>query len=240
MKPNRNPGTSIETRPAFRVCGSRNRSVFRSLALSASLVCLVPISLSAKNKGDEQDKQDKQDKHEKEKGKGGNQKHGKGSPNQPGFAPATNYVQPPLVRSRNRGGSVPQIANPLQFAQPQGTRENRYGGQWFPGSTHSDWDRGGDHYWGNRHYRWYDGGWLIISTGNNQGYERGYERGYVTQRSVARSVQHKLADQGYYNGPIDGDIGAGSRRAIINYQDNNGLRATGRIDDRLLVSLGLE
>lgn len=224
----------MQTRPASRCIGTTGRSVFRSLALLASLACLVPISLSAKNKGEEQDK------HGKEKGKGGNQKHGKGSPNQPGSAAATNYVLPSAVRSSNRGSYAPQILNPVEFAQPQGTRENRYGGQWFPSSTHSGWDRGGDHYWGNRHYRWYDGGWLIISTGNNQGYERGYERGYVSQHSVARSVQRKLADQGYYNGAIDGDIGPGSRRAIVNYQDDNGLRATGRINDSLLVSLGLE
>ena len=225
---------SIQPRPASRCVGTTSRSVVRSLALAASLSCLVPISLSAKNKGEEQDK------HEKEKGKGGNQKHGKGSPNQPSYAPAMNYVQPQAIRSGKRGSYTQQIPNPVQFTQPQGTRENRYGGQWFPSSTHSDWDRGSDHYWGSRHYRWYDGGWLIISTGNNQGYERGYERGYVSQHSVARNVQRKLANQGYYNGPIDWDIGPGSRRAIMDYQDNNGLRATGRIDDRLLVSLGLE
>lgn len=233
MKPNRNAGTSIQMTPAFRVCGA-NRRVFRSLALSACLACLMPISLSAKNKGEEQDK------HEKKEGKGGSQKHGKGSPNQPSSASVTNYVQPPAVRSSKRGSYAPQNLNPVEFAQPQGTRENRYGGQWFPSSTHSDWDRGGDHYWGNRHYRWYDGGWLIISPGNNQGYERGYERGHVSQSALARSVQRRLADQGYYNGPIDGDIGPGSRRAIVSYQENNGLRATGRIDDRLLASLGLQ
>ena len=228
----------IEIRPDPRGRGTTGRSVFRSLALLAGLACLTPISLWAKDKGDDHGK------HEKEKGKGGNQKHGKGAPYQPGSAAVTNYVLPSVVRSSNRGSSAPQIISPVEFAQPQGTREDRYGGQWFPSSTHSGWDRGTDHYWGNRHYRWYDGGWLIISTGNNQGYdrgsERGYEREYVSQRSVASSVQRKLAEQGYYNGAIDGDIGPGSRRAIVNYQDDNGLRATGRINDSLLVSLGLE
>ena len=227
MKPNRNPSTPIQTRPAFRVCGARNRSVFRSLALAASLACLVPISLSAKDKGQEQDK------HEKKEGKGNSQKHGnRNASARIGSQPAAQQA----FRSGSRGSIAQQIPNPVQFAQPQGTRENRYGGQWFPGNTHSDWEQGGEHYWNHRHYRWYDGGWLIITAG----YEQGYEQRYAPRNSVARSVQRKLAAQGYYNGAIDGDIGPGSRRAIMNYQDDYGLRATGRISDSLLVSLGLE
>jgi hypothetical protein len=55
--------------------------------------------------------------------------------------------------------------------------------------------------------------------------------------SVEVSVQRALARRGYYRGPIDGDIGPRSRRAIASYQADHGLRPTGRIDSSLLRSL---
>jgi hypothetical protein len=57
--------------------------------------------------------------------------------------------------------------------------------------------------------------------------------------SLEASVQRELARRGYYRGPIDGDIGPGSRAAIRSYQYRHGLPVTGRIDRRLLRSLGL-
>lgn len=57
--------------------------------------------------------------------------------------------------------------------------------------------------------------------------------------SVDASVQRALARRGYYHGPIDGDIGPGSRRAIANYQRARGLHVTGSITPSLLRSLGL-
>lgn len=57
-------------------------------------------------------------------------------------------------------------------------------------------------------------------------------------RTVAE-VQRALARRGYYRGPIDGDIGPGSRAAIARYQADRGMRPTGQIDSRLLRSLGL-
>ena len=54
------------------------------------------------------------------------------------------------------------------------------------------------------------------------------------------SVQKALARRGYYYGPIDGDIGPGSRRAIARYQADHGLRPTGEIGYSLLRSLGLD
>ena len=53
------------------------------------------------------------------------------------------------------------------------------------------------------------------------------------------SVQYVLSNQGYYRGPIDGDIGPGTRNAIASYQGDHGLQVTGRINDPLLQSLGL-
>jgi hypothetical protein len=62
---------------------------------------------------------------------------------------------------------------------------------------------------------------------------------YVAPASVEVSVQRALAKKGYYGGPIDGDIGPGSRAAIRAYQVDRGLPVTGRIDGPLLKSLHL-
>lgn len=57
--------------------------------------------------------------------------------------------------------------------------------------------------------------------------------------SMAASVQMALSRQGYYRGPIDGDLGPMSRRAIANYQADRGLRVTGYPSNSLFESLGL-
>ncbi len=70
--------------------------------------------------------------------------------------------------------------------------------------------------------------------------EYGYYRsGYSSGGSTSASVQAALARRGYYHGPIDGDIGPGSRRAIARYQADHGLRPTGAITSSLLNSLGM-
>ena len=97
---------------------------------------------------------------------------------------------------------------------------------------HRDWDRGREHYYNNNRYRWDNGSWVVITTSSRPVYR---ERG----GSVGSAVQSRLARAGYYRGPIDGDIGPGSRRAIASYQADQGLRVTGRIDNQLLASLGI-
>ena len=57
--------------------------------------------------------------------------------------------------------------------------------------------------------------------------------------SLEASVQRALRREGYYDGPVDGDIGPRSRCAIREFQEDNGLYATGRIDSRLLRALGI-
>jgi hypothetical protein len=67
-------------------------------------------------------------------------------------------------------------------------------------------------------------------------YDRSYRSSYS---SLEVDVQRALKRRGYYYGPIDGDIGPGSRNAIRSYQADRGLSVTGRIDSRLLRSLGI-
>ena len=52
-------------------------------------------------------------------------------------------------------------------------------------------------------------------------------------------VQEALSDDGFYNGPIDGIAGPGTRAAVAAYQRSMGLPPTGLIDARLLNSLGV-
>jgi len=53
-------------------------------------------------------------------------------------------------------------------------------------------------------------------------------------------VQRALRRDGYYRGTIDGDIGAGTRAAIRQYQYDHHLEVTGRVDRALLRSLDLD
>jgi hypothetical protein len=64
-------------------------------------------------------------------------------------------------------------------------------------------------------------------------------RSYTSDYSddLAVDVQRALARRGYYRGPIDGDIGPGTRAAIRSYQYEHGLEVTARIDTALLRSL---
>lgn len=66
---------------------------------------------------------------------------------------------------------------------------------------------------------------------------RSYAPSYSDDLSV--DVQRELRRRGYYRGPIDGDVGPGTRTAIRDYQYSRGLPVTGRIDRNLLHSLGL-
>lgn len=64
---------------------------------------------------------------------------------------------------------------------------------------------------------------------------------YGTQywSNLAISVQTKLAQQNYYHGSIDGVLGPASQLAIKEYQTAHKIRVTGRIDPKLLKSLGI-
>lgn len=58
-------------------------------------------------------------------------------------------------------------------------------------------------------------------------------------RQSVRQVQQALKDQGYYDGAVDGIMGVRTRRAIQAYQQEKGLPATGRLDERTLQALGV-
>ncbi len=57
---------------------------------------------------------------------------------------------------------------------------------------------------------------------------------------IIASVQQELQRLGYYRGSLDGTYGPMTRRALLNYQRDNGLPVTGEIDQDTLASLGFE
>lgn len=66
-------------------------------------------------------------------------------------------------------------------------------------------------------------------------------RGYpVTSGARQYAVQRTLARIGYYNGPIDGIFGPGTRDAIARFQRSRGLRVTGGMTEELLRKLALD
>ena len=168
---------------------------------------------------------------------GGRSRGSRAVPTQTVTAPSSRFQQSTtrdLQRSRfsGRGQNNPSFSNQSSY-----NRSNNYGGLWVYGDTHRDWDRNRVHFWNHHRYGWYDDGWLIIDGGFRPPSYSDY--GYSGGSSVSR-VQRRLAEEGYYRGSADGIIGPVTRNAIADYQRDYRLAVTGRINDSLLVSLGLE
>jgi hypothetical protein len=121
---------------------------------------------------------------------------------------------------------------------------------------HGDWRHGHDDF--RHHHRfsfgffpyWYPG-WGYYDWGYPYYSDYGYDypdyyypdnRYYSGQNgssaaSVEVLVQDALARRGYYEGQADGVIGPGTRSAIREFQRDNGLPVTGRIDSQLVQAL---
>lgn len=107
----------------------------------------------------------------------------------------------------------------------------------------------GSHYnrivlYGGGYYYW-DNGWWYPAYGYDPYYSNyafdGPIYGYndLPPGDVVSDTQRALAQQGYYNGPIDGIIGPGTRSALRRFQIDHGLAVTAAIDQPTLYSLGL-
>jgi hypothetical protein len=156
------------------------------------------------------------------------------------YAGSTRSVQP-MSQSSGAGGGG-QYNQPQVTPNSQYNSGNNYGGNWSSANSHSDWNHSGQHSWNNNNYMWYQGGWLLITTAFNPFYvTSGYaNNGYSNNGSLVSSVQSSLNNQGYYNGPIDGAMGPGTRQAIASYQNDNNLNVTGHINGPLLQSLQIQ
>ena len=155
------------------------------------------------------------------------------------------------VENHLKNGAVsPQFANgKFPKITPDFNRGNHYGGRWSAAKEHPGWSHNGIHIWNHRHYRWFDGGWLVLDDdfGDDDYAYPGYYQddetvyaGSVSFTSIVRGVQAKLASEGYYAGAKDGSINAEFRKAIQKYQGNHGLHVTGLVDPPLIESLEVD
>jgi len=61
----------------------------------------------------------------------------------------------------------------------------------------------------------------------------------MMSQTTIQAVQRQLKQSGIYNGAVDGRWNSGTQAAVRQYQQNNNLKATGRIDQETLNSLGI-
>jgi hypothetical protein len=123
----------------------------------------------------------------------------------------------------------------------------------------ADWSQAGGRcgYWGGG--GWYGGGFWGGPYWGWGGWGPSFGLGFAAPLPVYRTVyvsrpvpsyvvysgstlsraQLRLARLGYSPGPIDGDFGPRTSRAIRNYQIDYGLPVTGRLDYRTRASLGV-
>jgi hypothetical protein len=132
-------------------------------------------------------------------------------------------------------------------------RGSRFSGQQYAAfrNYHRQWhDRG----WWSSHYSriifvsggWYfwDGGYWYPAWGYApyayypyDGPIYGY--GNLTPDRIVVEVQTQLQRDGYYAGPIDGQLGPMTRQAIATFQADHGLAITSTVDEPTLSTLGL-
>lgn len=75
---------------------------------------------------------------------------------------------------------------------------------------------------------------------SSQSSSRHASRSGQIDQNTARQVQQQLQSQGYDVGQVDGVWGQKSRQALMNYQRDQNIQATGRPDQQTLAALGVE
>jgi hypothetical protein len=127
---------------------------------------------------------------------------------------------------------------------------------------HGDWDRRRAHFFHNRFFVFDDGFWFGLDAGfypwdylpydaddyypydyyaDGQPYDNTepVDNGAPAADPTVEATQERLAQLGYYNGPVDGVFGPTTRDAVANYQIANQLNVTGSLSPDTLQSLGL-
>lgn len=65
------------------------------------------------------------------------------------------------------------------------------------------------------------------------------EKAMTKNPDTVKQVQHALSDKGFYKGPDDGKWGRKTISALKRFQTAQGMKATGRLDQATLTSLGI-
>ena len=127
---------------------------------------------------------------------------------------------------------------------------------------HGDWDRRHAHFFHNRFFVFDDGFWFGLDAGfypwdylpyyaddyypydyyaDDQPYDNTEPvyNGVPAADPTVEATQERLAQLGYYNGPVDGVFGPTTRDAVANYQIANQLNVTGSLSPDTMQSLGL-
>ncbi len=127
---------------------------------------------------------------------------------------------------------------------------------------HRDWDRRHAHFFHNRFFVFDDGLWFGLDDGfypwdylpyytddyypydyyaDDQPYDNAESayNGVPAADATVEATQERIAQLGYYNGPVDGVFGPTTRDAVANYQIANQLNVTGSLSPDTLQSLGL-
>ena len=160
--------------------------------------------------------------------------------------------------NRNRNVGVNRTTNAAYYRGPNARVTNNWHGNAFRGQQYAvfrnynrQWH---DRSWWRSHYNrivFVNNGWWYWNAGYwlpAWGYAPyvtfafdGPIYGYngLSPDQVTVNVQQQLAAAGYYNGPIDGELGPMTREAIAAYQADNGLAVTSAIDEPTLATMGL-
>jgi hypothetical protein len=127
---------------------------------------------------------------------------------------------------------------------------------------HRDWDRRHAHFDHGHFFVFDDGFWFGLDPGfypwdylpyyaddyypydyyaDDQPYDntQPYNNGAPAPDATVEAIQERLAQLGYYKGPVDGVFGPTTRDAVANYQVANQLNVTGSLSPDTLQSLGL-
>ena len=153
----------------------------------------------------------------------------------------------------------PSTARPSQISPHAGLNgRTDHIAERHDGSWHSDWDRRHVHFDHNRFFVFEDGFWFGLDEGffpwDYLPYyaDDYYPYDYSTDETTApvyestpvadatvQAVQTRLAQMGYYSGPVDGIFGPTTRDAVAKYQIAKQLSVTGSLSPDTLQSLGL-
>ena len=162
--------------------------------------------------------------------------------------------------ARNRG-AMRSAARPSRTFPQRGLNgrtdhiAERHDANW-----HRDWDRRHAHFFHNRFFVFDDGFWFGLDDGfypwdylpyyaddyypydyyaDSQPYDNTDNNSVPAADPTVKATQEELAQQGYYNGPVDGIFGPTTRDAVAKYQTANQLNVTGSLSPDTMQSLGL-